>query len=250
METLAEAADRYTNLSSRPAIDQIVFFLWFRRRKLDQDCVRPAELAADFRELGLPEPKNIWSLLKSSAATKRPRISGTGKGYKITHTALTRLDERLCSRQATVVVHTNLRDLSSRLVDPAQKKFLDETVLCFRSGAFRAACIMAWNLAYDQLCQKILSAHLVSFNSTLAASFKSAPPVAYITCRADFENLKEYDVVRISRKAGVLTENQKKICSEKLQRRNMLAHPSSIDAEQLQTEEMIIDLVLNIVLKI
>ena len=74
----------------------------------------------------------------------------------------------------------NRADVSLRLTDVprllphgrkltlAQKTLLNETTLCLECGAYRAAAVMGWNLAYDYIRQWAFDKQLTAFNQGLA----------------------------------------------------------------------------------
>jgi hypothetical protein len=51
-------------------------------------------------------------------------------------------------RKITVEVTKMLTDLPAKVPDVAEREFLDEALICYRNGAFRAAVVMTWNLAF------------------------------------------------------------------------------------------------------
>lgn len=112
-------------------------------------------------------------------------------------------------------------------------------------SAFRAAIVMTWNMAYDHFCRWIYSKHLVNFNLQLPKSFPKAG-ITSITKLDDFSELKESQVIQIAASSGIITANLQKVMKEKLDRRNIAAHPSSIAIERLTAEEFIRDAVVNI----
>jgi hypothetical protein len=109
---------------------------------------------------------------------------------------------------------------------------------------------MAWNLAYGHLLTWVLgdATRLAAFNQGIPArNSKKADLV--VSRREDFEKLKEDEVVDIAAKLPGITDNMRRVLKEKLARRNMYAHPSSMHAERQHVDEMMLDLVNNIVLK-
>ena len=127
--------------------------------------------------------------------------------------------------------------------------FLEETLICFKNAAFRAAVVMAWNLAYDHLCVWIHTKHLAAFNTRLPIRFPKAD-LQPIVNRDDFTEMKESQVIEACRSAGIITGSVFKVLDEKLKKRNLAAHPSGIAISQLTAEEMIHDLVENVILKV
>ena len=63
-------------------------------------------------------------------------------------------------------------------------------------------------------------------------------------------HFKESEVIDISKAAGFLHDNIKKILDEKRTRRNIAAHPSLVEITQYQAEDFISDLVNNVILRL
>ena len=108
---------------------------------------------------------------------------------------------------------------------------------------------MAWNLAYDHLCEFVMAKHLGDFNAQLSRSFPKAD-IASINKRDDFAELKESQILQVCRSANIISNSLHKILKEKLDRRNVAAHPSGIVVSQLTAEECIKDMIENVVLKL
>ena len=108
---------------------------------------------------------------------------------------------------------------------------------------------MAWNLAFDHLCRFILANHLSEFNTQLPKSFPKAD-IAAVAKRDDFHELKESQVLQVCRSANIISGSIHKILKEKLDRRNIAAHPSGVVIADPTAEEFIKDLVENVVLKL
>jgi len=142
-----------------------------------------------------------------------------------------------------------LRELPSKLIVPVEKAYLDEALRCFRHDAVRAAIVMTWNLAYAHLCNVILVKHLPAFNTQLPLSFPRAE-ISTIATRDDFEALKESQVLQVAKSANIISGSVHKILKEKLDRRNIAAHPSNVVIRPETAEEFILDLVQNVVLKL
>jgi hypothetical protein len=64
----------------------------------------------------------------------------------------------------------------------------------------------------------------------------------------DLAELKEYEVIEVSRTAKLLSKNRSDILRDKLKGRNMAAHPSRVQITQAQADDVITDLIHNVVL--
>lgn len=231
---------RFADLSQT---DKISLFMWFLHSFRGLDRISIAQINACFDELHLPRPSNTSKFVTDLEGQRRCERSV--QGSKLLRDERDRWQGAFGRSPSTVQVDAALNSLQGHFADPDQQMFFDEVLASIRAGAYRSACVMAWNLAFDCICRHIVNSRLVDFNAAAAGAFKTPPPP--ITKRSDFEEWKEFDVIRVAAKTQILTKNQKAICDERLSRRNMLAHPSSVRVSKLQAEEMILDLVTNVI---
>lgn len=127
--------------------------------------------------------------------------------------------EGLSQRVTSVVTTQLLNSLLDRVQDAAQKTFLTETLSCFKHHVYRASVIMAWNLAFSDVLDRILTNHLDEFNAQVGTHNFKKP----ITDRVDFEKLKESEVIKLAAAAGILDKESVKKLEEKLGKRNTRA---------------------------
>ena len=144
-----------------------------------------------------------------------------------------------------------LTELPAKIQISAERCYLEEALICFRNKAFRAAVVMCWNLAFDHLCEFVLKdpSRLAAFNTQLPKSFPKAD-IKSVSNRDHFTALKEFQVLQICDSANIISKSLHKILKEKLERRNIAAHPSGTVTSQPTAEEFIRDLVENVVLKL
>jgi hypothetical protein len=88
---------------------------------------------------------------------------------------------------------------------------------------------------------------LSEFNTALAKN--SDKKINKIVNYDDFGELKESKFIEVSKSAGIISNDVRKILDEKLGIRNSAAHPSGIAFSGHKTTEFILDLISNIVLK-
>lgn len=174
-------------------------------------------------------------------------------GYRLEHGARTRLDEKYGEHETTISVSALLKSLPGKVSDEAERIFLKEAISSYHHKNFRAAIIMAWNLAYDHMARWIIAdaARLASFNSKIAQRLGVNSKRASITIakREDFEQLEEKETIDIMWNAGLIpSTNTKKILEMQLTRRNMVADPSLNPVDAPQADDAITSLVQNVVL--
>lgn len=231
--------------------DQVVHFGWYlhihgERERFDQAAIRDC-----YEKLSM-QPPNL-SLIFTRLLAKRPKvILQDGTGYFLEHGARQKLDVKYGEHETTIAISKMLKDLPGRISDEGERLFLSEAITCYHSRAFRAASIMAWNLAYDHLLHWILkdSLRLAAFNAHTAGRIgpKRATGLT-IAKREDFEELKEAEVIDICAAASLFAStNTKQILTIQLTKRNLAAHPSLIKIEGPQADDAISSLVNNVVL--
>lgn len=234
-------------------VDRIKLFAWHLHTHKNMECFMPADIRRCYADVHLDGPKNIPQQLAQLAGKKPPQILKNKSGYRLEKRSRDELDKKYGQRSITVEVANLLKDLPGKLPDLAEQTYLGEALKCFSVGAFRAAIVMTWNLGYHHLCDFILKQKLAEFNTRWAVVFPAhhkngTKTIAKID---DFgDQLKESEVIKIAKSAGIVTNDVSKILEDKLGRRNSAAHPSGVKIEQLQAEEFIDDLVKNVVLKI
>ncbi len=248
--TAAEFVNSIPGFSRLTYTEQVKRFCWHLTANVRNGKLTGAEVAACFDDAGCPKPSSVAPFLASLANQRPPFLIRRQGFFVLTRYARERFDSVLGKRDAAIAVDRLLQDLPSKLSLQIEKVYLDEAMVCFRHCAFRAAIVMVWNLAYDHLCRIIMNhaQHLARFNAQLPRTYPKAD-ISAISVRDDFEALKESQVLQLAKSANIISGSVHKILKEKLDRRNIAAHPSNVDVSRLTAEDFILDLVQNVVLK-
>lgn len=229
----------------KPAPFMVEAFAWYLHEVKRKDRFSTADIGACFDEAHITRPGNIAAVIAKLVAKKPPRVIRDTSGFRLHADTRRQLGTLLPVRATSVKTTRVLNDLLAKVTDPAQKAFLNEALVCFKNQAYRASIVMAWNLAFSDVLDRILKSHLAAFNAQVGShGFKHA-----ITTRVDFELLKESQIITIARAAHVIGKETIKTLEEKLNKRNTAAHPSSVTVGAPTAEEVIFDLVENILLK-
>jgi hypothetical protein len=234
-----------SDFSLKSAPFMIEAFAWYLHEVQKQERVSTGDLAICFEKAHIPKPANIAASLAKLCGRKPARFIRDSKGYRLSVHSRKEFGELLPVRATSVKATRVLTELLIRVTEPNQKAFLQETIICFKHHAYRAAIVMAWNLAYSDVLDRIFASHLQAFNSQIGTyGFKNA-----IQKRSDFSDMKESQIIALARAAKVLSKESMKILEEKLNKRNTAAHPSTVIVGVTTAEEVIFDLVENILLK-
>ena len=232
---------------------KIRFFAWFLFSKRGLERFTTADIRRCYEELGMEHPSSISTYLSQMFSRKPKELLKNSKGYVLEKRIRDDLEKKYGQRPATIQIDQLLRNLPSRVPDLLEREFLDETLNCYKSKAFRAAIVMAWNLAFDHLCNYVLNKKSKEFNAQYPLRFPklyAKAKMQAVASRDDFEELKESEVIEICRAANIISAGVYKVLNEKLGKRNSYAHPSSLTVSAHTAEEVILDLVNNVVLKL
>jgi len=229
--------------------DKIKLFSWHLHTFGKQRFISAARITECFEQLNLAQPSVVGPFLTAMVNRRPPEAIKTSQGYCLERRVQEALDLRYGTRQATIHVHKLLSELPERIPSLAEKEYLQEALTCFKHRAFRAAIVMCWNLAFDHLCDHVIAKHLTAFNAQLPKSFPNAEIIA-VGKREEFAELKESQVLQVCRSSLIISGSLHKILKEKLDRRNIAAHPSGVTVSELTAEEFIKDLVENVLLKL
>ena len=246
---LTDAVAQMSDFASWKHVDKIRFFCWHLHAHRGLATIQPAHVRACFDELHLDPPASVNPFFKS-LVDRRPReLLKNASGYRLEQRVREEFDSKYGRREATVHVDDLLTSLLPRVGNADQRAYLEETLTCFRRSAFRASVVMAWNLAYDHLCNAVLIKHQAAFNAQLPKSFPKAD-IQTVAQRDEFTALKESQVLQVCKSAGIITNPLFKNLSSRLDKRNAAAHPSGVAINRLTAEEFISDLIENVVLKV
>jgi hypothetical protein len=251
--TLAELAQDIPNLAAWNHVERIKFFAWYLHTQKKLEHFQATDIRRCFEDLHLDPPSSVSPFLASMEKKKPKEVLKRAEGFRLEMRVREALDKKFGTRQITVQVTELLASLPASVPDVAERIFLDEALVCFKHGAFRAAIVMAWNLAYHRLCDHVLRKELAKFNGQWPLVYQGhhKKTVKTITKMEDFaDELKESEVLEICNSARIISKDIHKILKAKLDRRNSAAHPSSVKIDQLQAEEFIDDIVKNVVLKL
>lgn len=153
----------------------------------------------------------------------------------------------------TSAVSNKLREIEAKLKEPHQQIIVQDTIKCLESGAYRAAIVMGWNLAFEHLRQWIhadetAGGRLDRFNALLTQrnrdkTNKYDPIVDY----DDFVGIGEALVIEIAHLAKLLPKAKWQLLEAGLNRRNHFAHPNFEKATVDSAKGYIDDLIINVV---
>jgi hypothetical protein len=231
--------------------DRILHFGWFLHTHRSKAHFDRAAIRGCYKELPMQEPNLSEQFTR--LMDKKPKVLlKDASGYKLEHSTRERLDKKYLDHETTIAVSQMMKDLIGKVSDEAERLFLSEAISCYRVKAFRAASVMAWNLAYDHLAKWVLAdaARLAAFNTRIIVRIGPKRGTGLVIVkREDFEQLGEQEMLDICNGAALFASgNTKKILDIQLTKRNLAAHPSLLVINGPQADDTISSLVNNVVL--
>ena len=110
---------------------------------------------------------------------------------------------------------------------------------------------MTWNLAYDHLCEFVLAKHPERLSTPNSRRRTLKADISAVSKRDDFAELKEHQVTQVCKSASIISDSLHKVLKDKLDRRNVAAHPfGGMTSQFSMAEAFIRDLIDNVVLKL
>lgn len=229
--------------------EKIRLFAWFLHTHRDMASFKTTDIRACYEKLHLPVP-NISMYLTRMTEASTAKALKKGDNYNLTRAARTDLDAKYGIHQSIIQVSKLLSDLPDKIPNVDQRTFLTEALKCYKVEAYRACIIMTWNLAYAHLLDWILSdqSRLDRFNAAISKRYQKMTTLKITKYDEFLDELKESQVIEICNSASLFNSNIFKILKDKLDRRNIAAHPSSVVVVQSQADDVVTDLVNNVVL--
>jgi hypothetical protein len=249
---LQEFVGRVNGFHALSHPEKIKHFAWWLHAHENRERFDVTAIRLCYRTMHMQPSANPRQDLVRLEARRPREILRDGAGYKLEARVRNGFDSQFGTHETVISVSKLLSDLPGKVSNVAQRRFLSEALLCYTHGAFRAATVMTWNLAFDHLLSWILadSARLRDFNAAIAKRYPQDKRKLNLSVaqREDFPELKEFEIIEVCRKASLISDDLKKVLHEKLVRRNIAAHPSLVEITRHQADDAISDLVTNVVL--
>jgi hypothetical protein len=234
-------------------IRRIRFFGWYLHTERNQNRFNGTDIGHCYVESHTGKPTSISPFLNDMHNRNPKMLLRDSGGWYMERSVRERLQAKYGRRPTAIRVEKILMELSTQVPDVAERDFLNEALNCYKAGAFRAAIVMTWNLAYDHLLSYLLRHKLAEFNKQWPINLTkqhSKARVSAISNRDEFSEIKESELLVLCKSAALISPDVFKIIDEKLGKRNSAAHPSGVNIGQLQAENFIDEIVKNVVLKI
>lgn len=253
MSEIEDTLARVEGFNTLTIVNQIKVFGWYLQQVEKNTRFSGSDLLRCFDQAGLKRPANISKQLDDLCKKTPPEVLKDRNGYYLERRVRETFDSTLGLRDVSIQVSALLKGLPKAIPSVEERDFFEETLTCYKYGAFRATVVMMWNLGYSHFCDWILKNHKDAFNTQWPIRFpeqNKKAKVKAVSTIDHFAELKESEVIEVARSAGLMSQGIQRTLQEKLAKRNGAAHPSAQVFSQLQAEEFIHDLVVNVMLKL
>lgn len=247
MKELKKFLNKFDNFSAWEKTDQTDFIAFFLIEHEGKEFITVKDIQTCFSELNIKQYARLPAYFSDSASALKGKYVKKNKGYSLEMGRFNEIKKIIESEPEKIEVSNQLNNLLSKIKDSSEKEFLLEALNCYRVQSFRAFIVMIWILTMYHLQNYIFGKKLDEFNIALAKNPDRR--VSKIINYDDFSDLKESKFIEVSRTAGIISADVKKILDEKLGIRNSAAHPSGIIFAGHKATEFALDLINNILLK-
>jgi hypothetical protein len=247
---LQELVDQVLGFDAATPKEQIKLFAWWLHVHQGKDLFGPADIRACYANLHIEEPTALATTLTRRAEARPPDLLKEKRLYRLARQVRIDLDKKYGVHSSVVVVSKILSELPNKIPNVDERTFLTEALKCYKLEAYRACIVLTWNLAYSHLLGWILHdpSRLDRFNAATSKRFQRMTQVKITKYDEFLDELKESQVIEICNTASLFNSNVFKILKEKLDKRNIAAHPSSTVVVQSQADDVVTDLINNVVL--
>lgn len=226
--------------------EKIIIFGYYLQYKESYDCFTVKDILSCYSHTSTPKPKNIFDFFKK--LLKLNRMIPENDCSVIAGSEIQHIEKDMLGGKPLISINDELRELSSKMPDPSQSKYVEDILGCIQVKAWRASIIMTWILTLDHLQRFILSHNLDTFNEILQENRNYEN--FEVEKIGDFEEIRDSDFLRVIRTCGIITSSQLKILEKRLDERNSYAHPTDLELTSTMTISFTEDLIRNIILKI
>ena len=229
--------------------EKIRLFAWWLHVHGGKELFEPGDIKRCYDTVHLSQI-NIAMNLNRMADRKPPDLLRERGMFKLVRSVRTELDNKYGVHHSVIAVDKILTGLPAKVPTVEERAFLQEALTCYRPKAFRACIVMAWNLAYAHLPDWILSdpSRLATFNAAITKRYPKKVGLTISNYDEFLDEMKEREVIEVCSSSGLINSNIFKILKDKLDRRNIVAHPSAVIVVQHQADDTISELVNNVVL--
>lgn len=128
--------------------ERIRVFAWFLHFHLKRDRFAPSDIVECYELLSMEQPSSVAPFLTQMEKSKPKKLLKDSRGSYLEHSLFQALSAKYAEREITIQVSRLLETLPAKVPDHAEREFLQETLTCYRRGAFRASVVMIWNLPH------------------------------------------------------------------------------------------------------
>jgi hypothetical protein len=148
---------------------QAVAILWYHDRKQPDVVMSAGQLAKIIHETGLGVPH---STQLGRAILRSGLVLSSTNGFRLKSLSRATVSDWLqeimppaTEETATTPVANKLASLVSRVLDPAERSFIVESITCINHSAPRAAIVLGWCAAVHRMRRKVEALGFPAFNA-------------------------------------------------------------------------------------
>jgi hypothetical protein len=225
---------------------KVLATMYYLHRQENIEAMRAEAIRSLLISARVPNARkmNVPDILNHSGAfVDSPGSDGIRRVWKLTDTGHKEVRRLLDLPQTEDEVRldvSTLTKLVSKVSDKDAQGFIEESILCLRVGALRAAVVFLWSGAIRTLHQTAWSLGSAKVNSAIQRHDPKARPLAKVD---DFANVRDSVALKAFEDLGLLDKGQKGTLEEALNLRNRCGHPTKYAPGEKKASSFIEDVV-------
>lgn len=167
--SLHEIVAKIDDFDAWSQTDRIRFFGWYLHVHEGNKRFSTGQLRSCYDQLHLQDPESFAPFFKAMENRKPKDLLKDGGGYYVGKQVIDGLSARFGGPCSTTPVSSELLALPARIVDSAERGFIEEAIRCIGVAAPRAAIVLGWCAVIDRMRRKIEAVGFDKFNAASTA---------------------------------------------------------------------------------
>ncbi|MGD0389337.1 MAG: hypothetical protein ABSC42_10330, partial [Tepidisphaeraceae bacterium] len=149
--------------------ERIKFFGWYLHVHRDQIRFSQTDVRACYDEVNIEKPGSLAPWFKSLCEQKSKQLLRDGDGYRLERAVRDQFTKlyggKVVAEKQTTATAKRLETLAAKVLDPAERSFIEEAITCINHSASRAAIVLGWCAAIHRLRKKVEAVGFPAFNA-------------------------------------------------------------------------------------
>jgi hypothetical protein len=149
--------------------EKIKFFGWYLHVHRDQSRFSQTDIRSCYDEVNIEKPKSLAPWFDSLCEQKQKQLLRDGDGYRLERSVREHFTKlyggKVAAEKQTTATAKMLEALAAKVLDAAERSFIEEAIVCINHNASRAAIVLGWCAAIHRLRKRVEAVGFPAFNA-------------------------------------------------------------------------------------